>query len=247
MYKILIVDESEVFCRSLAEMLPEDFEAYLSQNGEEFAELLQKIQPDFLVLDLMVSGADGLYVLEAANHAGIRPCILALTRITSPYIERLLEQLRVSYYLRKPCNMQQLTARIVDMAVDSQFQLMPQKSLSKDEKVENFLRYLGFFPHLSGYKMLVSAISIMIDHPHISMTKQLYPTVAEIWGTDWKQAEHAIRNCIHNAYKRRNDWIWQMYFPCTADKKVGHLKNSVFLSCVASYLRETPEDIVVGL
>ena len=95
--------------------------------------------------------------------------------------------------------------------------------------------------------MLVSAICIMLDNPHVSMTKELYPSVAEIWGTDWKQAEHAIRNCIHNAYKHRNDWVWRMYFPCDPDKKLGHLKNSVFLSCVASYLRETPADIVVSL
>lgn len=29
MYKILIMDESEAFCRSLAELLPEEFESYL--------------------------------------------------------------------------------------------------------------------------------------------------------------------------------------------------------------------------
>lgn len=247
MYKILILDESEVFCRSLAELLPDEFEPYLCQDGEQFAEHLQTIKPDFLVLDLMVSGTDGLYVLEAANFAGIRPCVVALTTLTSPYIERILEQMKVSYYLRKPCNMQQLAARITDIALDYQLQLMPNRSFTNADRVENFLRYLGFFPHLSGYKMLVSAICIMIENPHISMTKGLYPEVAEIWGTDWKQAEHAIRNCIANAYKRRNDWVWKMYFPCGPDKKVGHLKNSVFLSCVAGYLRETPMDIVASL
>ena len=199
------------------------------------------------MLDLMVSGTDGLYVLEAANFAGIRPCVLALSSFTSPYIERVLEQMQVSYFLRKPCNMQQLAARITDMALDTQFQVTPQKPVPREEQVENFLRYLGFYPHLNGYKMLVTAICMMIDNPLISLTKGLYPQVAQIWGTDWKQAEHAIRNCIANAYKRRNDWVWQMYFPCGPDQKVGHLKNSAFLSCAASYLREAPLDIVSSL
>lgn len=247
MYKILILDESEVFCQSLAELLPDDFEPYLSQSGEDFPELLQTIKPDFLVLDLMVSGTDGLYILETANFAGIRPCVVALSSFTSPYIERILEQMKVCYYLRKPCNMQQLAARITDIALDCQLQLMPQMPITNEDKVENFLRYLGFYPHLSGYKMLVTAISIMMTHSRISMTKELYPQVAAVWGTDWKQAEHAIRNCIENAYKRRNDWVWQMYFPHGPDRKVGHLKNSVFLNCVADYLRETPFDLIASL
>lgn len=247
MYKILISDESEVFCRSLAELLPDEFEPYLCHDGDRLAEYLQTIKPDFLVLDLMLSGTDGLYVLEAANFAGIRPCVVALTTVTSPYIERILEQMQVSFYLRKPCNMQQLAARITDIAMDHQLQLMPSRTFTNEEKVENFLRYLGFYPHLSGYKMLVSAICIKIDNPYISMTKGLYTEVGEIYGTDWKQVEHAIRNCIKNAYKRRNDWIWRMYFPCDSDNKVGHLKNSVFLSCVATYLRETSIDLAVSL
>lgn len=247
MYKILILDESEVFCRSLAELLPDNFEPYLLQDGEQFAEYLQTIHPDFLVLDLMTSGTDSLYVLEAANFAGIRPCVVALTNICSSYIDRLLEQMKVSYYLRKPCNMQQLAARITDMALDYQLQRMPDMVISNEEKVENFLRYLGFYPHLRGYKLLVTGIQIMMDNPRISLTKGLYPEVARIWGTNWKQAEHSIRNCIENAYKHRNDWVWRMYFPCDPDKKVGHLKNSVFLSCVAGYLREAPMDLIASL
>ena len=247
MYKILILDHSEVFCHSLAALLPDDFEAYLSQNGEEFAELLQTIRPDFLVLDMMISGTDGLFVLEAANFAGIRPCVVALTPINSTYIERILEQMQVSFYLRKPCNMQHLAARIADIALDRQLQLTPEMPITDTHKAENFLRYLGFFPHLNGYKMLATAITIVIRNPHISMTKELYPQVAAMWGTDWKQVEHAIRNCIKSAYKQRNDWIWQMYFPCGPDRKVGHLKNSVFISCVADYLRETPASLVASL
>ena len=246
-YKILILDESEVFCRTLAELLPDDFEPYLCQDGEQFAQYLQTIRPDFLVLDLMLSGTDGLYVLEAANFAGIRPCVLAVSTFSSPYIERLLEQMKVSYFLRKPCDMQQLAARITDMALDCQLQLMPEMPISKEEKVENFLRYLGFYPHLNGYKMLVTGISIKIDNPHMPLTKGLYTQVAQVWGTDWKQVEHAIRNCIENAYKRRNDWVWRMYFPYDPDNKVGHLKNAVFLSCVAGYLRETPMDVIASL
>ena len=246
-YKILILDESEVFCRSLAELLPEEFEPYLLQDGSRFAEYLQKIKPDFLVLDLAVSHTDALYVLEAAHFAGIRPCVLALTNCASPYIDRLLDQLQVSYAVMKPCNMVQLAARIADMALDCQLQLMPEKTVLRSEVVEHFLRYLGFYPHLKGYKMLVTGICIMMDNPYISLTKGLYPAVAEIWGAEWKQVEHAIRNCIANAYKRRDDWIWRMYFPCDPDKKLGHLKNSVFLSCVAAHLRDTSLDAVVSL
>lgn len=247
MYKVLILDESEVFCKSLMQLLPSEFETYYSQDGEKFAELLQRIRPDFLVLDLMVSGTDALYVLQAANYAGIRPNVLVITSFTSPYIEGLLQQMKVCYYVRRPVDMYQLAARVLDIAEDADFQMRPEETVPNNEKVESFLRYLGFLPHLKGYSMVVNAICIMMDNPRVSMTKELYPAVAEMAGTDWKHAEHSIRNCIKNAYKHRNDWIWRMYFPCGPDNKVGHLKNTVFLSTVASYLRQAPAELVMNL
>lgn len=247
MYKILIVDESEPFCRSLAELLPEEFESYLCHDGEKLAECLQTIRPDFLVLDLVMPGTDVLFVLEAANLVGIRPCILATMTYRSPYMERLLEQLQVSYPVLKPCKAYQLAARITDMALDCQLQCVPHKPVLSTQKVECFLRQLSFEPHLCGYKMTAMAICILIENPHLSMTKDLYPRVAEAWGTEWKQVEHAIRNSIQKAYKHRDEWIWKMFFPCGPDGKVEHLTNSLFLKCVANYLREEPMHLVASL
>lgn len=247
MYKVLIADTSEVFCQSLAEKLPEEFEAYLLQDGEKLAEYLLTVRPDILVLDLSMTATDCLYVLETAAHAGIRPSVLALSNYISSYLNRLLDKLQVSYFLRKPCDMHHLASRIVDIAEDAKLQLHPIHLIPTSERVESFLRYLGFFPYLKGYKMLVSGICIMMDKPYVSLTKELYPQVGEIWGTDWKQVEHAMRNCIASAYKNRNDWVWRMYFPCDPDKKVGHLKNSVFLSTVAGYLREVQSDKAASL
>ena len=233
MYKVLIADESEVFAQALMASLPEDIQVFICHDGASFCQSLETIHPDVLVLDLMLAGVDSLAILEAANGAGIKPCVLAVTPYISDYILRLLEQLQVSFVLRKPCNPVQIATRTVALLSDIERRI----EIPDVDRVESFLRSLGFLPHLCGYKMLVSALCLMCHNPNQSFTKELYPAVAQQWGTDWKQVEHAIRTCIQAAYKRRDDWLWQMYFPTGKDKKVIHLTNSIFLSCAADHLQ----------
>lgn len=234
MQKILIADTSRAFCEAVAQAIPQTYQVITCWDGAQLPEILKSVQPDGLVLDLLLSGADGLYILETIYQAGLRPAVLVTTAFYSDYIRVALERIQISEVLIKPCNPTHVAVRIADMVQTMQMRMF----VSDESQAERFLRGLGFYPHLSGFPLLVSAICLLWENPNMSFTKELYPAVAQRCGGDWKQVEHAIRTCIQSAYKRRDDWIWQLYFPVGREKKVVHLKNSVFLKCAVEALAQ---------
>jgi two-component system nitrogen regulation response regulator NtrX len=69
MDRILIVDDEESICRSLAGLLEDEgFATDTSQDGEEALERLRTGEPpDLLLLDIAMPGLDGIAVLETAR------------------------------------------------------------------------------------------------------------------------------------------------------------------------------------
>lgn len=64
-------------------------------------------------------------------------------------------------------------------------------------KTKKLILSLGIMPNLRGFRYLGSAIEIYADHKgQISITKELYPAVAELHNTTGIRVERAIRNAI---------------------------------------------------
>lgn len=65
MKKILIVEDDKFLMNALRVKLTEsDFEVVLAQDGEEALKALESIQPDLILLDLILPKKDGFAVLE---------------------------------------------------------------------------------------------------------------------------------------------------------------------------------------
>lgn len=88
--------------------------------------------------------------------------------------------------------------------------------------------------HRLGYKCLTIAIPCYVVDDTQSLTKELYPYVAECLGrTERYAVERAIRMVILDAWKKRNPTIWEQYFP--EQEKVP--TNKQFLAVLAERLR----------
>ncbi len=68
--RILIVDDEAVFCGSLAAALQKlGYETYMATNGQKALDLIRKVAPDLMTLDIMMPGEsmmpamNGLHVL----------------------------------------------------------------------------------------------------------------------------------------------------------------------------------------
>ena len=78
------------------------------------------------------------------------------------------------------------------------------KNRALEEKISNIFITVGIPAHIKGYQFLREAIKMAIDCPDIinSITKKLYPSIAEKFQTSSSKVERAIRHAIEVAWNR---------------------------------------------
>lgn len=69
MKKILIVDDDEVFSKTLGDFLPKDkYETTHANNGEDGLALIEVIKPDLIILDLLMPKMGGMEFLNELRN-----------------------------------------------------------------------------------------------------------------------------------------------------------------------------------
>ena len=73
-----------------------------------------------------------------------------------------------------------------------------------DERLSNIFIRAGIPPHIKGYQFLRESVKFAVAHPEMinSITKKLYPAVAETYNTTSSKVERAIRHAIEVAWNR---------------------------------------------
>lgn len=242
--KLLIADDCDEFRQSLAQIAGKDYQVRDCRNGIQALELLQSFRPEILVTDLMLSGLDGLTLLQKAAELGIRPKRLVIASHFSPYVQNALERMNVDYLMRKPCDLQAVLSRIADLAVDA----VPQPPVAYDpeDQIASILLRLGMGPHLDGFRFLLTAAPLYSHDTHQAITKELYVTVGERHGKTAKQVERSIRSAIHKTWDLRDDRVWATYFTPSPNGQVPRPSNGFFLGRLALILKAQQEQERVG-
>lgn len=242
--KILIADGSEEFPMALAEKLREEYHIRITTEGNQTLEALRTYQPDILVLDLMLPGLDGISVLQGMEELGQKPMVLALTRFVSPYVMAAMERFNVGYLMIKPCDVGATLARIRDLGQRHNGPSLPAPDIRTT--VSNVLLRLGMPTKLRGYGCVREAILCMMRDPDMSVTKELYPMVAELCDGNTAQVERAIRGAILAAWNVGDQKQWRRYFIAGQGGLVPKPTNAEFISRIADCLRlEDQENALV--
>ena len=105
--KIVLADDNKDFCQLLKEYLSneEDIEILgIAKDGIEALDLVQKTQPDLLVLDVIMPHLDGLGVIEKLNSMDLpkQPKIIVLSAVGQDKITQTAINLGADYYIVKP-------------------------------------------------------------------------------------------------------------------------------------------------
>ena len=231
---MLIADSSEEFGTALADMLRGAYILRFCREGRETLAVLNSFQPDVLVLDLMLPGLDGISILRQAAAAGLRPMVLATSRYVSDYVVEAMTQLGVGYLMVKPCDLRATVARLGDLTQRLKQPLFTQPD--PRTAVSNMLLTLGVPTKLRGYAYLRESILERMREPTQSVTKELYPTVAALCCATPIQVERSIRSAIAAAWTRRDEQVWQLYFPWDSGSTRPRPTNAAFISRLADSL-----------
>ncbi|WP_434796940.1 sporulation transcription factor Spo0A [Terrisporobacter vanillatitrophus] len=258
--KIVLADDNKDFCQLLKEYLSneEDIEILgIAKDGIEALELVQKTQPDLLVLDVIMPHLDGLGVIEKLNSMNLtkQPKIIVLSAVGQDKITQTAINLGADYYIVKPFDFVIFINRIRELVTNkvvggeprirqNQEVQMTRSDYVKntgniETEITNIIHEIGVPAHIKGYLYLREAIKMVIDNVELlgAVTKELYPSIAKKYNTTPSRVERAIRHAIEVAWSRgKVDTINQL-FGYTVHNTKGKPTNSEFIAMIADKLR----------
>lgn len=108
------------------------------------------------------------------------------------------------------------------------------------EIAQNLLFELGIPEHILGSPYLIKAIELVVQDKRLikSITKELYPAVAQYFNTTGSRVERAIRHGIELAWDRGDMDVLQRYFGFTVSSIKGKPTNSEFIARCANIVRK---------
>ena len=209
--KIIVFDSNEEFVKGLKEFYStkENVEIYNNlKTVDEVVEFLKNNRVDAVITDLILQNADGFYLIEQITKLDNCPKILVASAIFEDSMIKRAFAMGVSYYMIKPVDYKIVDLRL-DEIVNGTQNITPikhniLKNKQLEEKITNIFITVGIPAHIKGYQFLREAIKMAIDNPDIinSITKRLYPSIAERFETSSSKVERAIRHAIEVAWNR---------------------------------------------
>ncbi len=111
------------------------------------------------------------------------------------------------------------------------------RDLEKD--VTDMIHEIGVPAHIKGYQYLRDAIQMSVNDMDMlgSITKTLYPTIAEKYQTTSSRVERAIRHAIEVAWNRGRMETLDSLFGYTINTGKGKPTNSEFIALIADKIR----------
>ena len=245
--RILVADSSEEYRRMITDALNAEMDMEVidaTGDGEEALELIGSEKPDAVVMEMVLSGADGLEVLTRLSESGAgedRPVILVVSGFARGNMAQLAAAAGADYYLMKPCKMSAVAERLRQLAEMGKEPLMDAEEPGRnlENTVTGIIHEIGVPAHIKGYQYLREAIMIAADDMDVinAVTKVLYPEVAKRYHTTASRVERAIRHAIEVAWDRGDLEILQKYFGYTVSNAKGKPTNSEFIAMIADRLQ----------
>ncbi len=235
--RILLADSNEMFREELQQQIGEI--AWLqivgiAEDGAETVRLLEQLQPDLLLLDLMLAQVDGLKILsQLAQISPGTACIVA-SGFLNDVVAAEVAAFGARYLIRKPCDVSWLVERICSL-----WQWKPLPDKAEQRPMVSWVLKRSCVPlHLTGFPLLVEAVCLALQEPQLreGIIKQLYPTVAKRCNTTAGGAERAIRLCISKAWEQG---MAEMLERCFCRKLSKRPTNNEFIALIVELVRET--------
>ena len=261
--RVLVADDNQEFVATLKSYLlnEEDMEVVaVAKDGTEAYEKIIQSKPDIALLDVIMPHLDGLGVLEKLNETNLekRPMCIILSAVGQDKITQRAISLGAQYYIVKPFDISILIKRIkelkyyqpqqyknnyINREIKAQYIEISPENKKNQENLEalvtNVIHEVGVPAHIKGYQYLREAIIMVVNNIEIinQITKQLYPEIAQKYGTTPSRVERAIRHAIEVAWGRGQQEVVENIFGYTISAAKGKPTNSEFIAMISDKLR----------
>ena len=236
--KIILADPDEEARSMLLDALEEAgrFEIVASTgDGNEALQMVREEKPDILVLDMLVTGLDGLSVLRRLEGQD-QPEILMTSAFVKQELAIRASDLGASMFVSKPYSETALVENLLCLAEKADPEV---HAPGLEELVTSIIHEVGVPAHIKGYQYVREAIMITVADMDVinSVTKILYPEVAKRFHTTPSRVERAIRHAIEVAWDRGDLETLQKFFGYTVSNAKGKPTNSEFIAMISDRIR----------
>ena len=242
--KILIADDSELFGKECKKELKKfGFESILiKKDGRKVIELLQSGHFDAVIMDVFMSGLDGIEVLDyIRENVSNPPLVMMLSSVDNEGFEQRIMNAGADFYFIKPVEPSSVAKRVQSLADWKKENSKKVGFVERDTEVviSDIMRQIGVPAHIKGYQYLRTAIDLSINDAEMleGVTKLLYPTIAKMYSTTSSRVERAIRHAIEVAWNRGDVDVLSSYFGYTIQSDRGKPTNSEFIAMIADRIK----------
>ncbi len=208
---IFILQDSKESCEEIASLFEKSEEYSVigaSTDGISAIATVAEKRPDFLITELVISGYDGLSVIDKVKNMGVDTKVIVLSALCREEIVSRAVAAGADYFMAKPVNYDVLIERMKE--VYSGGDAIRRNNgeglhrVSLEEKISKIFINVGIPPHIKGYSFLREGVLMAVENPSIinNITKQLYPMIGERYQTTPSKVERAIRHAIEVAWNR---------------------------------------------
>lgn len=239
---LLIANDNADESNLISEKLTNDKILYSidkTTNGKEALGFINQKEYDVAIVDLVLAEVDGFEVIETIKNVRPKTKIIVLSALSSETFVNKAINMGIDYYMLKPVNADVVAKRVKDLMNNST--LKNSNAIAKsdekeiEEKITNLFISVGIPAHIKGYQFLREAIKLAMENPDIinSITKRLYPSIAEKFDTSASKVERAIRHAIEVAWNRGKIENINSIFGLTVYTNNEKPTNGEFIALVA--------------
>lgn len=198
--KILVVEDDQTLKETLAYNLTrQGYEVETAEDGRTAVDLAQKINPNLVILDIMLPVLDGLEVCRILRKESNVPIIMLTAR--DDEIDRILGlEIGADDYLTKPFSMRELLARVKAQIRRVRFDL--EDSIAKDQSPGDIMTFGNLKIDLSRREVLIEGMSVslkpkefdllvyMARHKGQVLSREML--LEEVWGWDFSGGSRTV-------------------------------------------------------
>ncbi len=249
--RVVVVDDNEAVIRSVREYFKNSEIVNVVggfTNGKEALNYLLSCPEayDLLMLDLILTGIDGIRIIEEMNHKKINKKIMVLSSFKDDFTIRKVQALGGSYFMLKPVDMDVVNSRIMDLVTHKE-EISVASSGKIEIKVSSLLHDLGIPSHVRGYQYIREGVMMLYAEDGMAtlVTKELYPKIANKYQTTSSRVERAIRHAIEISWSRGDIKLMENLFGNSIDFDRSRPTNAEFLTTIADRFRMDTQELVM--
>lgn len=244
--RILIAEPNEDFRLVLKEVISEEEDMEVvgeTSDGVETIELIQKYNPDMVLMELMLTKLDGMGVLRKLPELQMSGDVIVMSAFSNNQVSTDCSNLGAAYFMPKPLDVSSLLFKMREIRANKSVRVVGAPVVSAPEPsleamVTEIIHEIGVPAHIKGYQYLREAIVLTVNDMDMlgGVTKVLYPAVARKFNTTASRVERAIRHAIEVAWDRGDVEVLQKFFGYTVSGIKGKPTNSEFIAMIADRL-----------